>query len=453
LNRWRRRQLICGNISIDHCSIGDDVILTGVDLTSGPRVADGRVEIVDSKIDGNVIFRTPISFLADVQFEAPLLWLLAQRLVVGKRAIHSQQGQMQSGPSGDDQDISFAPASCRVLDMHGLQAGEVDLTGLYILEPPGDSDNKSTKGTPGQQAGESAGKPAKAVPPSHPTDRRVNTSASAVMRHLKAHGKVGTFARLAAATAKGIYTIQKSIWEPVEDKTDKDKQAAETERRNRERHVLTMCFGKLAESIAEPHGRLETSAHIPGALDFQHAEIGELWISDASFSKHSPEKRAAENGIVLDHAQISKLYVARSELPDQRLPEHNGFPVPVSLLDLAVKTWFLEEEDAFDPADGAYIIEETKTADPYLDLLENDPAFRMSSYLAIEKSLRNRGLTDEARQIFIAGNYRDVRTESEKNQSATNSRPLECWTTLWPKWKIWPNWKIWRRSQGRYRRS
>jgi hypothetical protein len=463
LNRWRRRQVIRGNISIDHCSIGDDVIMTAVDLTSGTGEADGRIEIVDTKIDGNVIFRTPVSFLADAQFEAPLLWLLAQRFVVGKRANRSPQGQMQPGPSGGDQDISFAPASCRVLDMYGVRADEVDLTGLYIPEPIVHSGDESTEGTPGQKAGVNASNPAKTVPPGSPTDRRVNTSASAVMRHLTAHGKVATFARLAATaanprlaatTVKGIYAIQKSIWEAVGDKTDKEEQAVETERRKRERHVLTMCFGDQAESISEPHGRLEVSAHIPGALDFQHAVIGELLISDASFSEHSPEKRAADNGIVLDHAQISKLYVARSDLHNPRLPEHNGFPVPVSLLDLSVKTWFLEEEDVFDAADEAYIFEETKTADPYLDLLENDPAFRMSSYLAIETSLRDRGLTDEAKQIFVAGNYRDVRTESEKIRSTTDSRPSEFWTTLWPKlkWKIRPNWKIWRRGEGRYRR-
>ena len=60
-------------------------------------------------------------------------------------------------------------------------------------------------------------------------------------------------------------------------------------------------------------------------------------------------------------------------------------------------------------------------AGPYLDLLENDPAFRMSSYLAVEKSLRDRGFTEEARQIFIAGTYRDVRTKSGKGPTSEST--------------------------------
>ena len=81
----------------------------------------------------------------------------------------------------------------------------------------------------------------------------------------------------------------------------------------------------------------------------------------------------------------------------------------------------------------SYIQKETAIAGPYLDLLDNDPVFRMSSYLAVEKSLRDRGFTEEARQIFIAGMYRDVRTKSAKG-----SRPEST---------------NWRRGDGRFRNA
>ena len=210
---------------------------------------------------------------------------------------------------------------------------------------------------------------------------------------------------------------------------------------------------------------MEASAEISGSLDLQHSAIGELLISDASFRQHSAKEKATESGIVLDYTQISKLYVARTELLT-KAPGHNGFPVPVSLLDFSVKTWFLEDEnDKTASKTVPYIDQETTTAGPYLDLLENDPAFRMSSYLAIEKSLRDRGLTNEARQIFIAGVYRDVRTESSKNQPVTAQvlppapqtagKAEEDAGTPWPGLtpETWRNWKVWRRAEGRYRGS
>ena len=86
-------------------------------------------------------------------------------------------------------------------------------------------------------------------------------------------------------------------------------------------------------------------AEISGSLDLQHSILSELMISDASFRQHFPHEKAADSGIVLDYAQISKLYVARSQLSHVLTRGHNGFPVPVSSLDFSVKTWFLEDEE------------------------------------------------------------------------------------------------------------
>jgi len=198
-------------------------------------------------------------------------------------------------------------------------------------------------------------------------------------------------------------------------------------------------------------------AGISGSLNLQHSTLSELLISDASFRQHSPHEKAADSGIVLDYAQISKLYVARSQLPHVRARGHNGFPVPVSLLDFSVKTWFLEDEETPETfSKVAYIEREATTVNPYLDLLENDPEFRMSSYLAVEKSLRDRGLTDEARQIFIAGTYRDVRTESAKYQPAEDSKNRNWWSALAAFWAaLWPRSKsgTWRPGDGRYLRA
>ena len=437
LNRWSRALIVNGNIAIDHCTIGDDVILTGVAVAS-KNLADGRIEIVDSKVDGNVVFRSLTSFLADAEVEAPLLWLLAQRLVV----CDSTQRPLSS-------------ASCYALDMRGLQANNIDLTGLSIQDAYGQVPSEML----GVAAAYSGGRghfPASGDgSSSRHSSRRLKTSASATMNYLKVSGKVAAFARLSEASAERIYEDQAPILDspPVLQPFDIDGM----KRKIRERQLLWTCFGDRLGYIVRPKKRLEANVEIPGNLDFQHSEIGELFLSDASFFKHSPEERAAESGIVLDYTQISKLYIARSELHDPRSRQHNGFPVPVSLLDLSVKAWFLEEEDAGRGAvNHDYNLIETKTVDPYLDLLDNDPEFRMSSYLAVEKSLRDRGLTAEATQVVIAANYRDVRTES------TRSRPFENGTR--PAWQnkldailaaLWPRSKSgsWRRGDGRYRNA
>jgi hypothetical protein len=439
LNRWRRQLLVFGNVSIDHSSIGDDLLLTGIDLIAESEADDGRIEVTDSKIDGNLVFRSPVSFLADAQVDAPLLRLFAQRLVVTDRAKRQQnpiQAASLSEHTGWRKDFLFVPACCHMLDTTGLRAVKIDLTGLCV-----------------RKAFDRATRVALS-----PAGKRDENPPNAVMSNVKADDKVATFARLSRNAAAAMH---KKIDElrPTHNQPGKINWPWE---------LLTICFGKRAASIKLPDKRMEASAEISGSLDLQHSTIGELLISDASFRQHSAQEKATDSGIVLDYTQISKLYVARTE-STPKAPGHNGFPVPVSLLDFSVKTWFLEDEDDNKSPTASktapYIDQETTTAGPYLDLLENDPAFRMSSYLAIEKSLRDRGLTDEARQIFIAGAYRDVRTESSKNRpvAAHDAPPAtygagkveEDAETPWPGWspETWRNWKVWRRTEGRYRGS
>jgi hypothetical protein len=456
LNRWRRQLVVFGNVLIDHSSIGDDLLLTGIDLIAKSEADDGRIEVTDSKIDGNLVFRSPVSFLADAQVDAPLLRLFAQRLVVADRA-NLQQNPIQatslSAYTGWQNDFLFVPACCHMLDTTGLRAVKIDLTGLCV-----------------RKAFDQSVDPAARVAPSHPAGKRDENPPNAVMGNVKADGKVATFARLSKNATAAIYQKIDELRPKHNQEADKvDHQPAKI---NWPWELLTICFGQDAASIKLPDKRMEASAEISGSLDLQHSTIAELLISDASFRQHSAREKATDSGIVLDYTQISKLYVARTE-SFPKAPGHNGFPVPVSLLDFSVKTWFLEDEDEGGDDNklptasktAPYIDQETTTAGPYLDLLENDPAFRMSSYLAIEKSLRDRGLTDEARQIFIAGAYRDVRTESSKNRpvAAHDAPPAtygagkveEDAGTPWPGWspETWRNWKVWRRAEGRYRGS
>ncbi len=455
LNRWRRQMVVRGNVSIDHCSIGDDLLLTGIDLIAKSQTDDGRIEIVNSKIDGNLVFRSPISFLADAQVDAPLLRLFAQRLALADPTelpdtqCLAVTEHIQDATEKDclawRENFVFVPACCHMLDTSGLKAVKIDLTGLCVRKP---LERDTATGSSAHIAG-----------------KRDENLPNAVMSNIEVSGKIATFARLSMDTTKEIY---EKIKAHLEDQTDAGRRPKET---NWPRELLMLCFGVRTGNVSpwdamSPNceDRFKSSANIYGQLDLQDAKIGELLISDMSFRRHAPDAKASEWEIVLHYAQISKLYVARSQSAHARELGHNGFPVPVSLLDLSVKSWFLEDEETTEAFSKApYIDRETTIAAPYLDLLENDPAFRMSSYLAVEKSLRDRGLADEAREIFIAGNYRDVRTESVKKQPVVNPQPAQPQAIVdAPGEKVplpgfrpvtWRNWKLWRRADGRVRSS
>lgn len=453
LNRWQRRLVLRGNIVFDHTTIGDDLVLTGVEVKGRPGFGDGRIDILNSNIDGEVIFRSPITFLADSRLTSPLLHLLARRFVA----------------SGDAHDSAFAVAICHTLDMRGVDAKKVDLTGLRIQEGA----NDQSKSLPS--------------PASHPIALSTINLPNATLSNVKVSGRVAAFARLNKSVAAGIREeIDKVLKGGNNHSAMKVNASAGDEKKNWERELLKICFDPQASPLQTATQHLEARTEIPGAFELQHAEIGELVISDASFQDHRSEYGAIANGIIFDYAQVSKLYVARSKA-DKDNPynssRHNGFPVPVSLADLSVKSWFLEDDDLDDVLKGdapetakSYIDREATLADPYLDLLDNDPVFRMSSYLTIEKSLHDRGLTDEARKIFIAGTYRDVRTESVKKGPERDNQPptAKAGTATGPDRdrgsnaeendaekmprpgldpKTWRNWKYWQRGHGRYRNT
>src|SRR6185295_16671486 len=277
---------------------------------------------------------------------------------------------------------AFKHASCSAVDMTHLSANKLDLTGLRIRKPG-----------PGNEVRE------------HRVD----------LHYAKISDKLAALARLDGKTIDDIWNRIGSILLPASDGPNQSKVPPLATPKILDRDVLSKCFGedeiKFLESIREGRKafhRVELSADIPGALDLRHAEIDQLYLSDGSFRDPHPKGRASDHGIVLDYAKITKLYVARGPQHQVTDARHNGFPVPVSLLKVSVQGWFLEELEGPGPSD-AFIDHETATAEPYLDLLDNDRTFSESSYLAIEKSLRDRGLEDEANQVFVAGRYRDTR--------------------------------------------
>ena len=141
---------------------------------------DGRIEVVDSKIDGNLVFRSPISFLADAQVDAPLLRLFAQRLVVtnpGSLPKDHIQVAAEKEYLAWRENFIFVPARCHMLDTTGLKAIKIDLTGLCVRRP-------LKRYIAAGAAALTAGKRDENLP-------------NAIMSNSEVNGKIATFADLA----------------------------------------------------------------------------------------------------------------------------------------------------------------------------------------------------------------------------------------------------------------
>jgi hypothetical protein len=158
------------------------------------------------------------------------------------------------------------------------------------------------------------------------------------------------------------------------------------------------------------------TAVIPGALRLENSRIGRLRLSSESFSRAAATPASAtaskpapdERGIELENATVGELFIYR---PVAVLSAgDNGFPRPVNLRGLTVTSWRLEH--APEASHGAEAEpSESDKSDPYLDLLDNDAEYRASTYLGVEKALRDRGHDRAAREVYVAGRYRSHKTD------------------------------------------
>jgi hypothetical protein len=171
------------------------------------------------------------------------------------------------------------------------------------------------------------------------------------------------------------------------------------------------------------------TAVIPGALRLENSRIGRLRLSSESFSRAvvtaasatAPKPTADNRGIVLENATVGELFVYRPVASSEDTPRaadgqaakdgsDNGFPRPVNLRGLTVTSWRLEHAaQAGNGADDEP--SESDESGPYLDLLDNDAEYRASTYLGIEKALRDRGHDRAAREVYVAGRYRSHKTD------------------------------------------
>lgn len=404
LNRWDSRLLVKGTVNIDHCDIGGNVEMTGIEMVGDKVRGEGWIDLRHCNVAGDVLFHSPISFLADIPENDPTR-RLAARYFVARHYLLDQT-------TGKSRQIEWPMmCSCGRVDMQWLSSRNVDLSGLHIRK----------------------------------NDAASSEAADVVLCSSKVRGSLFTLVRLSEKNVK-------EIWEEIDHVLPPNAPVPNPENVR----YLTASFGEENvrnfqefENRKSPSDPFEANADIAGALSLAHAEIEELRVSDSSFLKRDPRRKASDAGIVLDYARVNKFYVGRGESrgkPDA----HNGFPVPVSLLDVAVNSWFLEAANQGKPRDG-YIDRETTEAEPYLDLLDNDPNFRMSSYLHIEKALRDRGLELEARHVYIAGHYRDMRqhgwTKHEPAPNAGSQEPAPVKRK--PPWR----WRHWQAGDGRYRQA
>lgn len=162
--------------------------------------------------------------------------------------------------------------------------------------------------------------------------------------------------------------------------------------------------------------------------------MGLLSSSHESSSPPAADAAAAhaaqQTVIELDDATIDVLRIFRP--PQAITDDENGFPRPVSLRGVSVGSWRLGSQSEAARPDSAALAAPTAVSSaeadgpseetlesgesgPYLDLLDNDREYRASTYLSVERTLRDRGNHDAAREVLIAGRYRGQRAQVDRN--------------------------------------
>lgn len=156
------------------------------------------------------------------------------------------------------------------------------------------------------------------------------------------------------------------------------------------RRIDAKRWQQIADDAASGHSGagVDADAVVPGCADFSGAKIGHLSISGKSFQnriarRENPGNAEKERGLILSGTNIEDLEI-------QPLDNYDCvFPVPVNFADIEVRLWNLQEND-------------NDRFRRYSQLLESDATTRRSTYMAVERSLRNRGYEHEADQIYRA---------------------------------------------------
>ncbi|QGZ58929.1 pentapeptide repeat-containing protein [Paraburkholderia acidiphila] len=385
-DRWNRHLAMTGKLRIANCIIRGDVDLTGIEVKERDKV-DGRILISDTEIDGRVLFASPVSYLFNPRNDSPMIRDLAARRVL--EAIREQTGR-DSFPV----DLSEHLASCNSLELQTVTASDIDLTGLCVEPAPGEKDREG----------------------------RVDVVYSTIRRRVEA------FSRLDKDAVK---------------RAQEDLESRLGEAGKFRSWLLGVDANSFRQNLCAKATIVEAHVSIRGALNLQYSEVGQLKVSDRSFLGSVADSSPRDDGLVLDFAKLHNLCVARGNKKSaEKQHTHNGFPRPISLLEVQVDSWFLELVQDGKTAEQRADTEPVSAA-PYLDLLDNDPEFRMSSYTAVERSLRNRGLDKEANRIYVAARFRDARTGKGYRRPKRRIDRILAWfyTGLWP----------WRRGDGRFR--
>jgi hypothetical protein len=134
----------------------------------------------------------------------------------------------------------------------------------------------------------------------------------------------------------------------------------------------------------------------PGAIDLSGARIGELVMSRHSFESTDPDKRAAEVGVVLAGASVDEVTIADLSTASRK---SLSLPRPIDLRDIRVGQWNIFDEKKPLPSRRL----------TYRSLAGTDDRFRRSTWLSLERSLRNQGHSGDA--DFI---YRQMAIREEK---------------------------------------
>lgn len=143
-------------------------------------------------------------------------------------------------------------------------------------------------------------------------------------------------------------------------------------------------IAQMPKDVALDEKDLTQSANIPGSLRLDGSIISDLFISAHSFTSERTQK-PSEFGIVLENAQVERLWVPR-------LTDEPHFPVPLDLSGLKVGQWhFSMDDDDLEKAINVRYV---------CDFLSNDTCLHRDLYRSVYQDLKNMGEEDAAKKVY-----------------------------------------------------
>lgn len=180
-------------------------------------------------------------------------------------------------------------------------------------------------------------------------------------------------------------------------------------------------FKPLSEPLAAGDAGAGGFARVPGAIDLSSSRLGSLILSFNSFEPHikKPNGSAREAGLILAAARIDEFslpvkVVEKRRSGSFRTVARLKIPKPIDMRDIEVAQWDIYDSDCDNKG--------LSRRAAFESLVEADEGYRRSTFLSVERALRNRGHDSDADYIYRLMKRRGAQIDiTDRKERATGS--------------------------------